>query len=59
MRSFRKRLLEENVIGEEELVRIEEGIEAEIEAEVEYAKNSRDPEPESALRDVYWEGGNA
>ena len=59
VRSFRKRLLEENIIGEEKLVRIEEGIEAEIEAEVEYAKNSRDPEPESALRDVYWEGGNA
>lgn len=59
VQSFRKRLLEEEIVSEEELIRIEEEIEAKIEAEVEYAKNSKDPEPESALRDVYWEGGNA
>ena len=57
--TFRKRLIEEGVIGEEELAGIEEEIVAEIEAEVAYAQNSPDPEPESALRDVYWEGGRA
>lgn len=43
--TFRKRLIEEGVIGEEELAGIEEEIVAEIEAEVEYAQNSPDPEP--------------
>lgn len=54
---FRTRLLEEGVITEEELTQIEEAVTDEIEAEVEYAKNCRDPKPESALEDVYWEGG--
>ena len=55
IQSFRKRILEEAVASEEELVKVEEAVMAEIEAEVEYAQNSKDPEPEAALRDVYWE----
>ena len=57
VRTFRERLIDERVITEEELEKIEKEITDEIDAEVEYAKNSKDPEPESALRDVYWEGG--
>ncbi|PWJ47155.1 thiamine pyrophosphate-dependent dehydrogenase E1 component subunit alpha [Faecalicatena contorta] len=55
IQSFRKRILEEAVASEEELVKVEEAVMAEIEAEVEYAQNSKDPEPEAALRNVYWE----
>lgn len=55
IQSFRKRILEEAVASEEELVKVEESIMAEIEAEVEYAQNSKEPEPEAALRNVYWE----
>jgi len=55
--TFRKRILDEGVATEEELKKLEEEVVAEIEAEVEYAQNSADPLPESALRDVYWEGG--
>lgn len=57
VKTFRKRLIDEKVCSETELGQIEEKITAEIEKEVEYAKNSADPVPESALRDVYWEGG--
>ena len=38
-------------------MKVEEAVTDEIDEEMEYAKNSSDPEPESALRDVYWEGG--
>lgn len=54
IQSFRKRILEEAVASEEELIKVEEAVMAEIEAEVEYAQNSKDPEPEAALRNVYW-----
>lgn len=57
VKMFRKRLIDEQVAEESELQQIEEAIVKEIDAEVEYAQNSPDPEPESALRDVYWEGG--
>lgn len=57
VKTFRKRLIDEHVAEESELRQIEEGIVREIDAEVEYAQNSPDPKPESALRDVYWEGG--
>lgn len=59
VRTFRKRLIEEGIISEKELAQIEAGITAEIEAEVDYARGGKDPEPETALRDVYWEGGIA
>lgn len=59
VKMFRKRLLDENVIGEQELSEIEKQIVDEINSEVEYAQNSPDPDPESALCDVYWEGGRA
>lgn len=55
VKTFRKRLVEENVIGEEEIAREEEQIRDTIEKEVEYAKNAPYPEPLSALKDVYWE----
>lgn len=54
---FRKRILEETNVTEMELERLEQEVVAEIDAEVEYAQKSADPLPESALRDVYWEGG--
>lgn len=57
VKNFRKRLTDEKVITEKELEKIEKEITDEIETEVEYAKNSKDPEPKSALCDVYWEGG--
>ena len=57
MYTFRKRLLDENVAAKEELEKIEDEITREIDAEVEYAKNSKEPEPESALEDVYLKGG--
>lgn len=56
VKMFRKRLLDEEVISEEKLNEIEKQIVDEINSEVEYAQNSPDPEPESALCDVYWKG---
>ncbi len=55
--TFRKRILDEEIATEEEIKKLEEDVVAEIEKEVEYAQKSPDPTPESALRDVYWEGG--
>lgn len=57
--TFRKRLTDEQIVDEEELIRLEEKITEEIEKEVEYAQHSVDPEPDAALKDVYWEGGRA
>ncbi len=54
---FRKQLLEAEVITEEELVALEERIEQQVEDSVEFAMASPDPDPEDALKNVYWEGG--
>jgi len=56
VKNFRKRLLEEQVIGEEELEKIEAAIEKEIADAVEYAKQAPLPANESALENVFWEG---
>jgi pyruvate dehydrogenase E1 component alpha subunit len=52
---FKKLLLEKKVSKETNLKKIDEQIQAEIEEAIEYAKNSPDPNPEDALRDVYCE----
>lgn len=53
VKSFRERLINENIATGEELSAIEEKITAEIEEAVEYAKNAPFPALESALEDVY------
>ena len=53
---FRERILQEGIISEEELAKLESEVEAEIEEAVEYAKNAPLPENESALHNVFWEG---
>ena len=53
---FRERILQEGIISEEELAKLESEVEAEIEEAVEYAKNAPLPENESALQNVFWEG---
>ncbi len=56
VKNFRKRILEAQVIGEEELEKIEAAIEKEIDDAVEYAKQAPLPTNESALENVFWEG---
>lgn len=56
VKNFRKRILDEGVITEEELEKVEAAIEAEIDEAVEYAKNAPLPTVESALENVFWEG---
>jgi len=54
---FRKRILEENVITEDELKKIEDTVDKEIDKLVEYAEAAPFPELSEAERDVYCEGG--
>ena len=56
MKNFRKVILEQGVISEEDLEKEEAAIEKEIDEAVEYAKNAPLPSYESALKNVYWEG---
>ena len=56
VKMFRARILEEGIISEEELVKLEADVEAEIDEAVEYAKNAPLPENETALHNVFWEG---
>ena len=56
VKNFRKVILEQGVISEEDLEKEEAAIEKEIDEAVEYAKNAPLPENESALHDVFWEG---
>lgn len=56
VKTFRVRILEENVITEEELLKEEHAIDQEIEDAVEYAKAAPLPANESALENVFWEG---
>ena len=55
---FREKLFAENVTTEEELAAMEAEVENEIEDCVEYAQKAPFPTLESALEDVYCEGGN-
>lgn len=50
---FRKRLLEQETATEEEIAAIEQRIEEDIEAAVEYAQMEQDPAPEDALQYAY------
>jgi pyruvate dehydrogenase E1 component alpha subunit len=52
---FKKFLLEKKVTKEANLQKIDEQIQTEIEEAIEFAKNSPDPNPEDALKDVYYE----
>ena len=54
--TYRKILLDRNVVDESTLKAIESRVEQEIEDAVAYAKVSPDPRPEDALEDVYWVG---
>ena len=56
VKMFRARILEEGIISEEELAKLEADVEAEIDEAVEYAKNAPLPENETALHNVFWEG---
>lgn len=56
VKNFRKVILEQGVISEEDLEKEEAAIEKEIDEAVEYAKNAPLPSYESALKNVYWEG---
>lgn len=55
---FREQLLAESVVTEEELAAMEAEVDDEIEDCVEYAQKAPFPTLESALEDVYCEGGN-
>ena len=52
---FRVRILEEGIITEDDLQKLEAEVEAEIDEAVEYAKNAPEPAFESALTNVFWE----
>lgn len=54
--TFRKRILEKDVISDAELQKEEDKIEQEIDDAVEYAKNAPLPADETALEHVFWEG---
>ncbi|MCG3206562.1 MAG: Acetoin:2,6-dichlorophenolindophenol oxidoreductase subunit alpha [Anaerolineae bacterium] len=51
--TFRQRLLDAGLAAEAELAEIEAGVQAELDAAVEFAANSPQPQPESALEGVY------
>lgn len=55
--NFREKILEASLASEEELAKIEAEVDQLIDDEVEYAQKAPLPELESALKDVYWEGG--
>jgi TPP-dependent pyruvate/acetoin dehydrogenase alpha subunit len=54
---FRKKLIKNKIISETELAEIEKKIENEIEESVEYAQNAPFPAIETALNDIFWQGG--
>lgn len=50
-------IVKEKIATTDELEAIDQRIERSVEEAVEFARNSPDPKPEDALRNVYWEGG--
>ena len=50
-------LMENNMADAADLEKIGKKIDDEIEEAIEYAKNSPDPKPEDALKDIFYEGG--
>ena len=57
VRRAREYILKHGPASEKELEKLEQAVLDDIEASIEYAKNSPDPLPEDALKDVYYEGG--
>jgi len=51
--AYRRRLIEDGVLDAREAARIEEDVIAELDAAVEYARQSPLPEPETALQDLW------
>jgi TPP-dependent pyruvate/acetoin dehydrogenase alpha subunit len=56
--NFRVKLIDLGIASEDELAQIEKKIEAEVEESVEHAKNAPFPSLETALQDIYWQGGH-
>ncbi|MBQ6292561.1 MAG: thiamine pyrophosphate-dependent dehydrogenase E1 component subunit alpha [Lachnospiraceae bacterium] len=56
VKSFRKVILEHGVISETELEAIEAEIEKEIDEAAEYAKTAKQPDYDSATKNIFWEG---
>lgn len=54
---FRARLLEEKLVAENELAALEAKVDQDIDEAVEYAKTAPFPALETALTDIYWNGG--
>jgi pyruvate dehydrogenase E1 component alpha subunit len=54
---FRARLLDEKLAAEDDLAALEAKIEKDIDEAVEYAKSAPFPALETALTDIYWNGG--
>lgn len=54
---FRARLLDEKLAVEDDLAALEAKIEKDIDEAVEYAKSAPFPALETALTDIYWNGG--
>ncbi len=55
VKNFRQVILDHGAATEEELAALEAEVEAEIDEAVEYAKNAKLPDDESALKNVFWE----
>ena len=58
IQNCRAYLKKNNMADEISLDKIDKKIDDDIEAAVEYAKNSPDPKPEDALKHIFYEGGN-
>jgi TPP-dependent pyruvate/acetoin dehydrogenase alpha subunit len=55
--TFRQKLLDRGAATEDELARLEESIDNEVDEAVEHAQNAPFPELEAALQHIYWQGG--
>lgn len=55
---FREKLIQLGVLDEDEIGALEESVSSEVLEAVSYAKESSSPQPEDALRDVFYEGGD-
>ena len=53
---YNKYLIKEKIATKANLTKIEKGVEAEVEAAVEFAENSTAPAPEEMVTDIYAEG---
>ena len=53
IKSWAKKLIEEDICGQDELIEVDNLVEGLIEEAVEFARASKLPEPEDALKDMY------